>query len=411
MAKIDAIEIVSCDAGWRNYHFCKLTCDDGTVGWSEFDEAFGAPGVGTIITRLATRIIGYDVSNLEMVYSMLWAATRPAAGGVVAIAIAAIENAQLDAKAKVLGVPCYDLLGGKVRDSLRVYWSHCATWRISRGDYYKPAVTDLAGVKALGREVREKGYTALKTNLFSFDAESKAKGWGAGFGKPFFPELNAEHEQVRGLRTHLEALRAGAGPDVDILLDLNFNFRPEGIKRILRELEDFPLFWVEYDINSADALADIRRDSRHAIASCETLLGLRQFLPFFQARAMDVAIVDVIWNGAWQAIKIAAAADAFEMNVAPHNFYGHLSTMMSVHFAAAVPNLRIVELDVDRIKNDHLIFSHAPEVVNGRLIIPDRPGWGTEPNEDYIRTIPPKATADLMNAGVGSFVRPSEVKA
>ena len=62
MPKITAIEIVSCDAGWRNYHFCKLTCGDGTIGWSEFDEAFGAPGVGTIITRLATRVIGYDVT-------------------------------------------------------------------------------------------------------------------------------------------------------------------------------------------------------------------------------------------------------------------------------------------------------------------------------------------------------------
>ena len=404
MPKISAIEIVSCDAGWRNYHFCKLTCSDGTIGWSEFDEAFGAPGVGNIITRLSTRIIGFGVGSIETVYATLWAATRPSSGGVVALAIAAIENALLDAKAKVLGVPCYELFGGKIRDSLRVYWSHCGTWRISRGEFYKPAVTDLDGVEALGREVREKGYTALKTNVYSYGADKKAKGWGAGFGSPFYPELNADHEQVRGLRTHLEAFRSGAGPDVDILLDLNFNFKPEGVIRILKELEDFDLFWVEYDIDSADVLADIRRRSRHPISSCETLLGLREFLPFFRMQAMDVAIVDVIWNGGWQAMKIAAAAEAYELNVAPHNFYGHLSTMMSAHFAAAVPNLRIVEMDVDRIDNDPRIFTHAPEIVAGRMIVPDRPGWGTEPNEDFIRSIPPKSTADLMNVGARKHV-------
>jgi len=399
MPNISKVEIVSCDAGWRNYHFCKLTCSNGIVGWSEFDEAFGAPGVGTIIKRLSTRIVGLSVGAIETVYSTLWLATRPAAGGVVAIAIAAIENAQLDAKAKALDVPCYELFGGKVRDSLRVYWSHCGTWRISRGEFYKPAVTDLDGVVALGREVREKGYTALKTNVYSYGPDGKAKGWGAGFGSPFYPELNADHEQVRGLRTHLEAFRSGAGSNVDILLDLNFNFKTDGIIQILRTLEDFDLLWVEYDTASADALADIRKRSRHPIASCETLLGLHQFLPFFKAQAMDVAIVDVIWNGGWQAIKIAASANAHELNVAPHNFYGHLSTMMSVHFAAAVPNLRIVEMDVDRIENDSRIFTYVPQVVDGRMLVPDTPGWGTEPNEEFIKSIPPKSAADLMNVG------------
>jgi L-alanine-DL-glutamate epimerase-like enolase superfamily enzyme len=85
---------------------------------------------------------------------------------VVALALGAIENALLDVKAKALGVPCYELLGGKIRDRVRVYWSHCATWRINHSDWYKPAITNLDGVKAIGREVREKRFTALKTNVF-----------------------------------------------------------------------------------------------------------------------------------------------------------------------------------------------------------------------------------------------------
>src|SRR4029453_1786232 len=165
--KVRAVDLLACDAGWRNYHFGKGTTDRGIVGWSEFDEGFGAPGVGAAIRRLSERVIGQNAGQHERIFAELYAITRPAAGGVVALAMGAIENALLDAKAKHLGVPCYELLGGKIRDRIRVYWSHCATWRINRGDYYKPAITNLDGVKAIGREVREKKFTALKTNIFT----------------------------------------------------------------------------------------------------------------------------------------------------------------------------------------------------------------------------------------------------
>ena len=125
-SKVRSVELLACDAGWRNYHFVKLTTEDGIVGWSEFDEGFGSPGVGAAIQRLSARVIGQDAFQHERIYAELFAATRPAAGGVVAQALGAIENALLDAKAKMLGVPCYELLGGKIRDRIRVYWSHCA---------------------------------------------------------------------------------------------------------------------------------------------------------------------------------------------------------------------------------------------------------------------------------------------
>jgi galactonate dehydratase len=129
--KIRKIEILTCDAGWRNYHFVKVTIDSGIVGWSEFDEGFGSPGVSAAIERLAASVIGEDANHHERIHTQLYAATRPAAGGVVAQAIGAIENALLDAKAKCLGIPCYELLGGKVRDLIRVYW--CAE-RAERGN-------------------------------------------------------------------------------------------------------------------------------------------------------------------------------------------------------------------------------------------------------------------------------------
>jgi len=396
--KVTNIETLACDAGWRNYHFVKLSTDQGIVGWSEFDEGFGSPGVGSVIERLAARVVGQPASEHERIYAELYCATRPGSGGVIAQAIGAIENALLDAKAKALKVPCYELLGGKVRERIRVYWSHCATWRINHPRFFKPAITDLEGVKAIGREVREKKFTALKTNIFLYTAGGKnPEGWRPGFGAPFYPELNVDRNVLRNLRMHLEAIREGAGSDIDLLLDLNFNARTEGYLKILRAIADLDMFWIEIDTFNPEALGLIRRQSKHPIASCETLLGLREFLPYLREQAMDVAIIDTPWNGVWQSMKIAAAAEAHEVNVAPHNFYGHLCTMMNAHFAAAVPNLRIMETDIDRLAWDDELVDHPPVFENGHLVVPDRPGWGCVPNETAIRARPPKATAGLLN--------------
>ena len=112
-SNVRSVETLACDAGWRNYHFVKIMTEDGLVGWSEYDEGFGAPGVTAAIERLAARVVGKNAFQHERIYAELFSATRPAAGGVVALALGAIENALLDVKAKALGVPCYDLLGAR----------------------------------------------------------------------------------------------------------------------------------------------------------------------------------------------------------------------------------------------------------------------------------------------------------
>ena len=394
--KVTGLEVRRCDAGWRNYYFLKLSTDDGIVGWSEFDEGFGSPGISAVIERLAPRIVGQNAFDHERLYAELYCVTRPAAGGVVAEALGAIENALLDAKAKALGVPCHALLGGKMRERVRVYWSHCATWRINHPAYFPPAITDLDGVRQIGAEAKELGFTALKTNIFLHD-DGPPKAWRPGFGVPFHPELNVDKRLLRNLRTHLEAIRDGAGRDMELLLDLNFNAKTEGYLKILREIADFDMFWVEIDSYDAEALGYIRGHSPHPISSCETLLGLREFRPYFRAQSMDVAIIDAVWNGVWQGMKIANLAEAHEVNIAPHNFYGHLASFMNVHFAAAVPNLRIMEIDVDRLPWDGELFSHAPEFVDGSFMVPDRPGWGCEPVEEALAAHPPKSPGGLVN--------------
>lgn len=379
--KIERVETLSCDAGWRNYNFLKVTADDGTVGWSEFDEAFGPPGLADVIERLAPRLIGLPAREHERVYTALMSPLRPAPHGLSAEALGAFENALLDLKAKSLGIPCHELLGGKQRSEVPIYWSHCATWRINHPKLYSPAITDLSGVKAAGEEARAAGFPAVKTNLF-IHGDGDVRQWMPGFGAPSLPGLTSNTRLLRSFREHLEALREGAGPDVEVLVDLNFNGRTEGFMKLIRALEkDFPFFWIELDSYSPDALAYIRSQSNSPIAALETLFGVRQYLPYFQAQAVDVAIIDAVWNGVWQAMKIANVAEAYDVNIAPHNFYSHLATMMNVHFAAAVPNLRVMEHDVDRLAWDDELFTMAPQIRNGAIAVPDTPGWGCDPIE------------------------------
>ena len=292
----------------------------------------------------------------------------------------------LDAHAKRLGVPCYEVLGGKVRDALRVYWSHCPAWRINHPQHYGPAITDLAGVETAAAGARAR--LLCIENEPVHPRRRPVLRLAARFSSPFSPELNVDGRVIRNLRATLEALRRGAGDDIDILVDLNFHAKTEGYLKILRAIQDFDLFWVELDSYSPDALAFIRGQSRFPISSCETLFGGRELLPFLRRQAVDVAIIDTVWNGAWQAMKMADLCDIHEVNVAP--FYGHLCTLMNAHFAAAVPNFRIMETDIDRLAWDDALFTHAPQYRDGHLIVPDRPGWGTEPDEAALRAHPPK---------------------
>jgi galactonate dehydratase len=103
---------------------------------------------------------------------------------------------------------------------------------------------------------------------------------------------------------------------------------------------------------------------------------------------MDVAIVDVPWNGILESMKIAAMCEAYEVNCAPHNFYGHLSTMMSAHFCAAIPNFRIMEIDIDDVPWKDEVVS-PPAIEADELVLPDAPGWGV--NEAAIHAHPPRA--------------------
>jgi galactonate dehydratase len=390
--KVARIDTLHADAGKGNFDFLKITAENGLVGWSEYNETFGGIGVTAAIEGMAPMVTGKDPHAYESIVATLYAARRQAPGGIVQQAIAAIENALIDLKAKALGVPVYELFGGPQRDRLRLYWSHCGSFRIGLSTEMQiPAVRNLQDVIAQGKEAASRGYTALKTNIFVFD-DGAPHMHMPGFARsgPEFPSLNAERRVMAALRDQLAAFREGAGKDMDILVDLNFNFRTEGFVKVARSLEPFDLFWVEIDSFDPPALHDIRSRIPMPLASYESLYGRRGYRPFFEAQAADVAIIDAPWNGVAESLKIAAMADTYEVNVAPHNFYGSLCTLMNAHWCAVVPNFRIMEIDVDNVPWFDELYTVKPTIKDGYLYLPTTPGWGTEVDEAGVKAHPPR---------------------
>ena len=138
--------------------------------------------------------------------------------------------------------------------------------------------------------------------------------------------------------------------------------------RVGRALEPFDLLWLEVDLYDPGALAHVRRSLPMPVCSGENLYTARGFRPYLEAGALDVASVDVIWNGFHQAKKIADMAETYEVSCAPHNYYSHLATAIAAQWCAAIPNVRILELDVDDVPwRDELAGGWAPELRDGEV--------------------------------------------
>jgi L-alanine-DL-glutamate epimerase-like enolase superfamily enzyme len=288
-----------------------------------------------------------------------------------------------------------------LRERIRLYFSHCGTYRVGprAAALGVPPVTSLDDIVALGREVVSKGYSALKTNILLL-ADGNPRGHTPGFARgDSFPELNPERYALNAIRDQLAAFREGAGNDVDILVDLNFNYKTEGFLKVARAMEPFDLFWVEIDTRDPAALRYIRERTTIPVATGECLFGRREYRPFFEHGSMDVIIIDAPWNGVAESLSIASMADAYEVNIAPHNFYSHLATMMSAHMCAVAPNVRIMEFDADQPPWMDDLVTVKPEIRDGYLYLPDGPGWGTEINEAAVRAHPPTERV-LVGAGM-----------
>ena len=381
--KVALLETLYCDAGWRPWIFLKATTDDGAVGWAEITDSHGSPhGLAGIVEDLAPNVVGRDPRAVERIVWDLFRATRQSPGSVIQKAIGGIENALLDLKAKALGVPVYELFGGPTRETVDVYWSHCGTTRARAWEVTNtPKLASYDDVTALGREVVERGFKAFKTNIVVPGEEPQVLMPGfQGDGLERNPSPELEDALVR----LLDAFCAGTGAKAEPIVDLNFNVTAEGVLRIARALDGQGLMWLEVDAFDPVSLAAVRHGAAIPLCSGENLYTNRGFRPFFEAGAMDVASVDVIWNGFHQAKKIADLAETFEVNCAPHNYYSHLATFISAQWCAAIPNVRILEVDVDDVPWRETLTTAVPKIDNGVLTIPSGPGWGADVNEDVL---------------------------
>ncbi len=391
--RITAAQDFHADGGWEPFSFLKITTDEGLVGWSEFNEARGRRGLSHLVLGLARSLLGQDPRNVAAIEAGLYATTRSTAGGVQAHAIAAVVNACLDIKAKALGMPVHALLGGAIRRRLPVYWSHVGLYRARYPELFEksighPAVRSLDDIRALGQEVVARGFHAFKTNAILFD-EALPRVHGAGFGRGVgHPERKAEANWIAGICDLLAAFRDGAGDAAEMMLDLNFNFRPEALRRVARAVEPYRLAWLEADLHEPQALASLRRETGTPLASLETVLGRRALRPYLDAQAVDVAITDVQWNGVPEAYRMASLMDAHEVNLASHNASGPLGTLISAHLCAAIPNFQIMEYDVDAVPWRDSLLTHPLAFEGSEFLVPDRPGWGADVDEDVVRAHP-----------------------
>ena len=386
--KITNIETFIVDAGWRPWTFVKVETDESITGYGECSDGRNPNGVVGTIKDFTPLLIGRDPRPYEMRFWDMIRGSRQSPGGIAAKAIAGIECALVDIKAKALGISVVELFGGPTRDDVRVYWSHCGS---SRARNYEligvPPLKSMDDIAALGREVVERGFTALKTNVI-FPGDQASVHFGGFGGGPGTTDGNVTPQVLRHIETLIGTFREAVGPDVGINLDLNFNFKPEACMRIAKVLEQFDMLWLEIDMYDHEALRQIKDSTTTKICTGENLYYMREYLPYFECRAADVFMIDVPWNGFAPSKKIGDLANVFQLNVAPHNYYSHLATYMSASLCAVLPNVRIMEIDIDDVPWKDDLTTYVPDITDGYMKIPTRPGWGTELNEEVAKAHP-----------------------
>ena len=383
--KITGLETFVVDAGWRPWSFVAVRTDEGITGYGECSDGRMPYSVVSAAEEFQAILENQDPCAVEARYWDMYRMARQSPGGIAAKAIAGIELALWDIKAKSMNVPVYELLGGPMRSKQRVYWSHCGSSRAGNHEILgTPPIETWNDITNLGKEVVERGFTALKTNIVypGKVARTYRGGFGGGEGTT---DGNVDNAMLDHIRTHIGTFRDAVGPYVDIALDLNFNFRVEAATRICRALEDLRMMWVEIDMYEPEGLREIRDAVSVPVCSGENLFTTREYRRYFEARSMDVCMVDVPWNGFSNSRRVVEMAETFEVNCAPHNYYSHLSTLHSVHLCAISPNIRICEIDIDDVPWKDDLVSEPLVFDQGSVIIPERPGWGADLNEEVAR--------------------------
>jgi L-alanine-DL-glutamate epimerase-like enolase superfamily enzyme len=369
--KITRVKTFIVDGGFRPWTFVKIeTSDDGVVGWGDCTD-WGSPGpIAAMVDRMAELVIGADPMQAERIWWELYTQSMRHTGGIAFKAMSGIDSALWDIRGKVLNAPVWQLLGGKMRDQLRLYWSHCGSTRARAADRLGcPPVRTTADLERLAAEVGERGYTALKTNIFGLEDLPLAPDEGVG---DLPAPVRRSAERIVG------TFRTALGPDVGIALDVAFRFKLGGAIKLAQALEPYELMWLETETFDATALRLIRESTRTTICTGESLFGTQGFRPYLELHAQDVVMPDLAWNGITMGKKIADMAHTYDVLCAFHNCHSPMNTLVSANVAATIPNFFILEFDVDDAPWRDDLLTHPFEIESGHLRLPTRPGLGSD---------------------------------
>ena len=387
--KITAVKTFIVDGGFRPWTFVRVeTSDPGTIGWGDCTD-WGSPGpVAATVARYSEWVIGRDPMQAEAIWWDLSAASVRHAGGIAWKAMSGIDSALWDIRGKVLNAPIWQLLGGKMRDELRLYWSHCGSTRAgARAERLGvPKVETTDDLKRLSEEVLSRGYTAIKTNLFRLKDRTDATPVRSALSSRVG---DAPPPTLRNAEAIVGTFREALGPDVGIALDVAFNFKLGGAIKLARALEPYDMMWLETETFDPEALRLIRESTGTTICTGESLFGTQGYRPYLQLHAQDIIMPDFAWNGITMGKKICDMAHAYDILVAPHNCHSPVNTLVSANVCATVPNFYIQEFDVDDAPWRDDLMTHPFEIEDGHLQLPGRPGLGSDLIEEELRKHPP----------------------
>jgi len=354
--KITDLQTVIVDAErGRTWLFVEVHTDEGLVGIGEASQSRFDHGVAALVKELAPLYIGHDPLNLIEARNLLL--LRPDTDRIRYAAVSGIEQALWDLCGKALGVPCYQLLGGSVNDRIRVYANISLASDGSPADYAR-----------LASQAVSEGFTAIKLTAFSPALRPRKSASGAEFQQAI---------ELAVART--KAVRDAIGPAVDLLTDWSFALSPAEARRLAERLAECNLFWVEEPFVSDDPrlLAEFRRGLGPRLAGGEQLSGRMAFRRLLEAGALDVLMTDVKWiGGILESRKVAAMAEAYEVEIAPHNMSGPVATAASVQLCATLSNFLILEYCWGVVPWRAELVDGTEQVVDGHIPLPSTPGLG-----------------------------------
>lgn len=359
--KITAIKTLIVNASLRNWIFVRVETDQpGLYGLGEATLEFQTRAVAGAIDDLALLIIGEDPRNIEHLWQVMYRHPFFKGGIVTMSALSGIDQALHDLKAKDLGIPLWQLIGGLSRKRLRMY-DH-----LGGGDstavYNSAAADSFAEKAALSRAA---GFSAVKI---------------LAVGKTAPLDGNRALREAEAL---MAAARQGAGDDMDIMVDLHGRTTAAMAVQYAEVLKPFRPFFIEEPCQPEDweGTARVARSTTIPIAAGERLVHRREFLPLLQAGAIAVAQPDVCHAGGLTEVRrIAALCDTFAVSMAPHNPLGPIATMVNIHLGFATPNFLIQEVMRSDVPWRDEIISGVTPIVGGYVEPSQAPGIGIEIN-------------------------------